>query len=190
MTFIYPATTRRPIQSGPTHTPPWWTQPGIAAQPFWLWWTTSQGKARSHAPDYFARCADGGARVLDCRLAERIKPRDAEAFAATRAACELVGWRYGVVGSPDPITMMNVRWLSGYHHPRHDVPAVAGALQAAFVAPTTLMAGAESVGDPIAVLPVLFHLLWRQRLRADLSAPLSPDTTVVSVGASTTVGSR
>ena len=28
MTFIYPATTRRPIRSGLTHTPPWWTQPG------------------------------------------------------------------------------------------------------------------------------------------------------------------
>jgi hypothetical protein len=163
---------------------------GIAGQPFWLWWTTSQCKARSHAPDYFARCADGGARVLDCRLAERIKPRDAEAFAATRAACELVGWRYEVVGLPDPILMMNVRWLSGYRHPRHDVPEIAAALEAVFVAPTMLMAGAEMVGDPIAVLPVLFHLLWRQRLHADLSAPLSPDTTVVSVGASTAAGSR
>ena len=34
------------------------------------------------------------------------------------------------------------------------------------------MAGAESVGDSIAVLPVLFHLLWVQDLRADLSVPL------------------
>ena len=27
---------------------------GIASQPFWLFWTTAEGKARSHAPDYFA----------------------------------------------------------------------------------------------------------------------------------------
>src|ERR1700757_60120 len=27
MTLIYPATTRRPSTHGPTHTPPWWTQP-------------------------------------------------------------------------------------------------------------------------------------------------------------------
>src|SRR5271165_2564692 len=27
MTFIYPATTRRTSQTGPTPTPPWWTQP-------------------------------------------------------------------------------------------------------------------------------------------------------------------
>lgn len=128
------------------------------------------------------RCADGGARVVDCRLAERIKPRDAEAFAATRAACELVGWRYEVFGSPDPIMMMNVRWLSGYRRPRHDVPAVAAALETAFGAPTALMSGAQAVGDPVAVLRVLFHLLWRHRLHTDLTVPLSPDTTVVSVG--------
>jgi hypothetical protein len=67
---------------------------GIAAQPFWLWWTTSEGKPRPHAPDYFARRADGGALVVDCRLAERIRPRDAEAFAVTRAACALLGWHY------------------------------------------------------------------------------------------------
>jgi hypothetical protein len=31
------------------------------------------------------------------------------------------------------------------------------------------MAGTEAAGDPIAVLPVLFHLLWRYELTADLS---------------------
>jgi hypothetical protein len=67
---------------------------GIAAQPFWLWWTTLEGQPRPHAPDYFARRADGGALVVDCRLAERIRPRDAEAFAATRAGCALLGWHH------------------------------------------------------------------------------------------------
>lgn len=38
---------------------------GIASQPFWLFWTTDEGKARSHAPDYFARLADDTALVLD-----------------------------------------------------------------------------------------------------------------------------
>jgi hypothetical protein len=53
---------------------------GIASQPFWLFWTTSEGKIRSHAPDYFARLADGSALVLDVRAADRIKPRDRAAF--------------------------------------------------------------------------------------------------------------
>ena len=40
------------------------------------------------------------------------------------------------------------------------------------------MDGAEAVGDPIAVLPVLFHLLWRHELVADLSVPLHAATPV------------
>ena len=49
---------------------------GIAAQPFWLLWTTPEGKSCSHAPDFFARSAGGAALVMDCRPADRIKPRD------------------------------------------------------------------------------------------------------------------
>jgi hypothetical protein len=163
---------------------------GIAAQPFWLLWTTPEGKPCSHAPDYFARSAGGAALVMDCRPTDRIKPRDADAFAVTRAACELVGWRYEVAGSPVPVVVGTVRWLSGYRHPRHDLPDEAAALQVAFAAPTPLMAGTESVGDPIAVLPVLFHLLWCHRLHADLSVPLSPDTEVAAVGAPAALGMR
>ncbi|MFI6730787.1 hypothetical protein [Streptomyces atratus] len=40
------------------------------------------------------------------------------------------------------------------------------------------MEGAEEAGDPIAVLPVLFHLMWRQELLCDLSVLLG-DRTVV-----------
>lgn len=43
------------------------------------------------------------------------------------------------------------------------------------------MGGAEQAGDPIAVLPVLFHLLWRHELTADLSVPLHPGTLVSPV---------
>ncbi|MEV2273229.1 TnsA-like heteromeric transposase endonuclease subunit [Nonomuraea africana] len=39
---------------------------GIASQPFWLFWTTQDGKTRSHAPDYFARRRDGAGVVVDC----------------------------------------------------------------------------------------------------------------------------
>ena len=56
---------------------------GIAAQPFWLLWTTPEGKPCSHAPDYFARSAGGAALVMDCRTADRIKPRNADAFAVS-----------------------------------------------------------------------------------------------------------
>lgn len=64
---------------------------GIVSQPFWLFWTAADGKARSHVPDYFARLADGSALVLDCRPVNRIKSRDRAAFDATLAACDLLG---------------------------------------------------------------------------------------------------
>ncbi|WP_209666985.1 TnsA-like heteromeric transposase endonuclease subunit [Amycolatopsis magusensis] len=50
----------------------------FAAQPFWLSWPGG-GRVRSHVPDFFARTADGTGVVVDCRPAERVRPRDAEA---------------------------------------------------------------------------------------------------------------
>ena len=48
---------------------------GVASQPFWLRWTGEAGERVSHAPDFFARRADGSAVVIDCRPVERRKPR-------------------------------------------------------------------------------------------------------------------
>ena len=41
-------------------------------------------------------------------------------------------------------------------------------LRRVFATPTPLMAGAAAAGDPIAVVPVLFHLLWCHELRFDV----------------------
>ena len=35
-------------------------------------------------------------------------------------------------------------------------------------------------GDPIAVLPALFHLMWRHALTADLAVRLTAETPVVA----------
>jgi hypothetical protein len=153
---------------------------GIASQPFWLFWTDANDKPRSHAPYYFARLADGTARVLDCRPASRIKPRDQVAFDTTRSACEAMGWHYDVVDTPPEPLRTNLRWLAGYRHPRHYLPEVTPHLRGIFARPFKLMAGINVLGRPIAVLPVLFHLLWRQELLADLTQPLGPDTIVTS----------
>jgi hypothetical protein len=45
--------------------------------------------------------------------------------------------------------------------------------------PLPLLEGARRVGDPIAVLPTLFHLRWTHVLEADLdSTPLSASSVV------------
>ena len=145
---------------------------GIASQPFWLFWMTEDGRSRSHAPDYFVRRCDGSGVVVDCRPLERRKARDLVAFEATRQACQAVGWEYRLVGAADRTLVRNVRWLSGYRHPRHHQDRVAAGLREAFAGPVPLLDGAREVGHPIAVLPTLFHLLWGQELVVDLSAPL------------------
>lgn len=145
----------------------------FASQPFWLLFYAEDGSARSHAPDYFARRSDGTAVVVDCRPDDRIRERDAEAFAATARACELVGWEYRRVGSAEPVMVENVRWLAGYRQPRFLRSAIAAELAVVFRRRRSLLDGAEVVGSPLIVLPVLYHLLWLGRVRTDLSVPLS-----------------
>lgn len=153
----------------------------IASQPFWLSWADEEGRLVRHAPDYFARRADGSALLVDCRPADRRPPRDAAKFDATATACDSLGWGYRLVGAADPVVTANLRWLAGYRHPRHRALATVETLMGVFATPTPLVAGAEQVGDPVAVLPVLYHLLWCQELIGELGRPLD-ERTVVRAG--------
>src|SRR6266702_3808168 len=118
---------------------------GMASQPFWLSWQDGDGRSRRHAPDFFARKADGTGVVVDVRPDDRI----------------------------DPVLRANVRWLSRYRHQRCRREPEAAWLLEAFSAGRPLLAGAAEVGDPVAVLPVAYHLLWRRELSCDLSVLLS-----------------
>ena len=92
---------------------------GLSSQPFTLTW--SGRKSVSHTPDYFARRADGGAVVVDVRPRDRVPAKDAAKFEATAAACAGVpGWSFRLVHELEAPLAANVRWLSGYRHPRHD----------------------------------------------------------------------
>lgn len=152
----------------------------FAAQPFWLLWPWENG-VRRHAPDFFVRLVDGGGVVVDVRADDRIEQRDAEAFAATAAACALVGWGYRRVGLLDPVLVANLRWLAGYRHRRCLRSQYHTRLLEVFVEPAPLLAGAEQVGDRLAVLPSVFHLLWNGALRVDLTSALLSSASVVSV---------
>ena len=78
--------------------------------------------------------------------------------------------------------MANARWLSRYRHPRCLVPQVAAVLLEAFAGGRGLFEGAELAGDRLGTLPVLFHLMWRRQLTADLSVPLGMATVVHAGG--------
>ena len=154
----------------------------VSSQPFWLRWRDGKGRSRRHAPDFFARKAEGTGVVIDVRPDDRIPARDAETFAVTAEACEAAGWEYRRVGNLDPVLVANVRWLSRYRHRRCLVPAIAEALLEAFAGGRGLFEGAELAGDRLRVLPVLFHLMWQRQLAADLTAPLGTSTVVHAGG--------
>jgi hypothetical protein len=151
---------------------------GLSSQPFRLSWERD-GEERSHTPDYFARLRDGTGIVIDVRDDGQIEPDDAAAFTATARACESVGWQFRRVGALDAIRAANLRWLAGYRHPRCLDTGRADGLRRTFHEPLPLLDGAMRVGDPIAVLPTLYHLLWTHVLVADLdSAPLAASSVV------------
>lgn len=157
---------------------------GIASQPFRLSWLVG-GRTQRHTPDYFLRLLDGGAVVVDVRPDSRIDAEDQAVFDRTAAVCEAVGWDYRRVGEVPAVRAANLRWLSGYRHPRCRRPGLVtqlGAVFAVFAVPRCLGDGVAEVGEPIAVLPTLFHLLWSQELTVDLDAGLlGPDTLIGGV---------
>jgi hypothetical protein len=153
----------------------------VSSQPFWLYWSTG-GRERRHAPDFFVRLRSGDAVVVDVRPDDRIEPADAEAFAVTARACAAVGWLYRRVGELDAVLTANLRWLAGYRHSRCRRADYVSGLREVFARPRELLVGVQAVGDPVAVLPVLFHLLWTRELGTDLTATVLGPRSSVSVG--------
>jgi hypothetical protein len=145
---------------------------GVAAQPMWLRWAAESGRLARHAPDYFARRADGTGVVIDVRPDQRIGEQDAAVFADTARLCAEVGWEYQRVGELGPVHAANLRWLAGYRHPRFAQPGLAARLGEVFAEGAPLLSGAAASGDPVAVLPVLFGMLWRGELTAELERDL------------------
>ncbi|MFC9938562.1 TnsA-like heteromeric transposase endonuclease subunit [Nocardiopsis alba] len=153
------------------------TVTAISSQPFWLLWH-EDGRVRRHAPDFFLRHACGTGSVIDCRPADRIEPRDAAAFATTARACSQMGWRFEVLHAPDPVRTANLRWLSGYKHPRCRRDDLARTAVDLTVEPLSVLELAAALGDPVGTLPTVFHLLWHGELETNLSVPLSENSLV------------
>lgn len=150
----------------------------LASQPFRLAWAGG-GREREHTPDYFARLKDGTGVVVDVRPKDLVDEDAAEVFAFTARVCKAVGWQFRHVGDLDQPYRVNLRWLARYRHRRCFRELVADELREVFSGPLPLFAGADLVGDRLAVLPVLYHLLWRHELLTDLtSAPLGGDSPV------------
>ena len=117
--------------------------------------------------------------LVDVRPDHLVRAADSAVFAATAVMAGQAGWAYDRVGELPAVRAANLRWLAGYRHPRYARAAVMAALAEVFAEPCPLRAGAARAGDPLAVLPVLFAMLWRGRLAADLDSRVLDPVTVV-----------
>jgi hypothetical protein len=149
---------------------------GLSARPVRLLWRdTADGRVRSWVPQLFARYADGTGLLADCPSSLAAGgDRAQQARVVLEAACTRVGWTYRRLEPPPAVVAANSRWLAGYRHPRNQgPPGLRPALAEAFSAPRPLADGAASVGDPLQVLPAVYHALWSGWLAARLDEPLS-----------------
>ena len=151
---------------------------GVSSQPFRIIWSAPLPQ-HSHVPDFFIRHADGSAVVIDVRPDARVRPADEEIFRATMRLCSTVGWGYQRLGALPAVYVGNLRWLSGYRHPRcFRQPAATQLIDGlALAGPKTIGNLAAIAGDPVVTLPTLFHLMWTHKIRADLwCVPLGNET--------------
>ncbi|MEU7592635.1 TnsA-like heteromeric transposase endonuclease subunit [Streptomyces sp. NPDC039022] len=157
---------------------------GLSGRPVRLLWRNSRGQVRSWVPQLFVRNADGSALLADCPSHPQAGgERAQQAATAMTAACAQVGFAYRRLQRLDDTLAANVRWLAGYRHPRNrGRPGLMTAVCEVFTRPRPLIEGVEAAGDPIEVLPVVFHALWHGRLRVPLDAPLH-ERVLVSLGA-------
>lgn len=146
---------------------------GLAARPLVLRWHVPSG-VWADAPQLMLRLADGQGVLADCTARGELSRCQRSVAAVVGEICTAAaGWRYWVLGPVDPVYRRNVSWLAGYRHPRHrGGRLLADALQEAFAEPVALWEGVRSIGDPLVVLPALFHALWAGRLAADLGAAM------------------
>jgi hypothetical protein len=147
---------------------------GIAVQPFTFRFFASSGSLREHTPDVFLRHPNGDATVVDVRPDARVDNDAREAFEATRRLCDEVGWNYSRTGEQPPIRAANLRWLAGYRNLRNRVAPAATSLisELETAGPMMISALASAAGDPVLVLPTLYHLMWTHEISVDVSSTL------------------
>ncbi|MFF6853597.1 TnsA-like heteromeric transposase endonuclease subunit [Streptomyces antimycoticus] len=148
---------------------------GLSARPVRLIWRDpAEGRVRRWVPQLFARYTDGTGLLADCPSSPSAGGDKAQrARVVLEAACARVGWSYRRLEPPGAVMAANLRWLAGYRHPRNqDPPGLRAALAEAFAVPRPLADGAASVGDPLQVLPGVYHALWSGCLATRLDEPL------------------
>lgn len=145
------------------------TATAVASQPMWIRWPAHE---RSHAPDYFARLADGSGLLVDVKPRELTKEKDHVVFDLTRRLAGAMGWTYQVFDEMPGAFESNLRFLLRYRDPQwlegiDLTPLRVGDAMTIADAAAHLASGAASG------LGATYALIWLGHLDVDLSRPLS-----------------
>jgi hypothetical protein len=139
----------------------------IVAQPFKLSWNGPEPAA--HTPDLLALFADGSVTVWDAKAVDEQDDDYWMKATVTRKACELAGWRYQVFSGLGPTERLNLLWLHGFRRRppwtnqfEEKVVSLAASPSATL---GNIMQSDDGSGELIAVM---WHLLWRGVLSADI----------------------
>ncbi|MEV2226865.1 TnsA-like heteromeric transposase endonuclease subunit [Nocardia vinacea] len=155
----------------------------IAAQPFLLVGVDG-GRVRRDVPDLLLAHRDGAVTVVDVKSAARVDTAAVSAqFAWTEKVCAAHGFGFEVWSGGDQVLLENVRFLAGYRRPSTVCAELMSAVVAAAAEPVSIAELERMLvrsGPAGVVRPAILSLLWRSRLRADLSRPLDGDAVVVA----------
>ncbi|MFD7596305.1 TnsA-like heteromeric transposase endonuclease subunit [Kitasatospora sp. NPDC059812] len=155
----------------------------LACSPVELAWLGEDDAVAVHAPHLMARLRDGSGLLVDCAGSEGVPAQLAGHADAMAAMARAVGWDYRIARPPDPVLAANVRWLSGYRHPRHGASTPMERVAGLFAQPLPLIEGVRRLGEPMVAWPVVFHALWSGVLSAPLDRPLHERTVAATTAA-------
>jgi len=148
----------------------------VAAQPFML---KFRYEARNylHYPDFLVERQGRPRLLLNVRTQAYLHTRQAtRAFSAAAALADALGWEYQTWSEPENVLNLNLRFLGGFRFTPHKFKELSPRLLSTCTKPVHLDTLSQITRPEALARPVIFHLLWTQGLRADLTRPLGNHT--------------
>ena len=116
---------------------------GLACRPLEFVWRDGE-RVVAHPPHLTARRAGGERALVDCFGPGGLPRRLAYGEGVLRECAMEAGWQYRVEPAADPVLVGNVRWLSGYRHPRCAGEIHSDQVREVFAYPRSLTEGAAA----------------------------------------------
>ena len=129
---------------------------------------------QNHIPDFICEHSSGEITLLNVKPAKFIsKPDNIADFALADAAAREAGWHHRVMTELNPYYIDNLQWLSAYRDEPYLLEVLTEQILNSLSQTKPLADVVRAVGDPYIVKPVVFHLLWHQRLFTKLEQQFS-----------------